>query len=165
MRCGLQMPLEQQVELLQTTRTLYVGNLSFYTTEEQIYELFSRAGEVARIVMGLNRLNMTPCGFCFVECYSRADALACVRYLTGTVLDERVIRVALDRGFEEGRQYGRGRTGRQNRDDHRDYYDPDRGGWGREGAPPDLPLRGADDRKRRRPDEAPEYERPYARRR
>jgi len=28
--------------------TLYVGNLSFYTTEEQIYALFSRCGEVKR---------------------------------------------------------------------------------------------------------------------
>lgn len=50
--------------------TLYIGNLSFYTTEEQIYELFSRAGEVRRIVMGLDRYNRTPCGFCFVEYYS-----------------------------------------------------------------------------------------------
>jgi len=28
--------------VLETTTTLYVGNLSFYTTEEQIHELFSK---------------------------------------------------------------------------------------------------------------------------
>ena len=53
-------------KLLQTS-TLYVGNLAFYTTEGQIYELFSMAGEVKRVIMGLDRLKRTPCGFCFVE--------------------------------------------------------------------------------------------------
>ena len=53
--------------MLETSYTLYVGNLSFYTTEEQIYELFSRAGDLKRIVMGLDKVKKTPCGFCFVE--------------------------------------------------------------------------------------------------
>jgi RNA recognition motif-containing protein len=59
---------------LKLSTTLYVGNLSFYTTEEQIYELFSKVGEVKRIIMGLDRFKKTPCGFCFVEyaaCSSR----------------------------------------------------------------------------------------------
>ncbi len=54
-------------EMLKKSTTLYVGNLSFYTTEEQIYALFSKAGEVKRIIMGLDRITKTPCGFCFVE--------------------------------------------------------------------------------------------------
>lgn len=41
--------------------------MSFYTSEEQAYELFSMCGEVKRIIMGLDRLKKTPCGFCFVE--------------------------------------------------------------------------------------------------
>ena len=53
--------------MLETSCTLYVGNLSFYTTEEQIYELFARAGDLKRIVMGLDKVKKTPCGFCFVE--------------------------------------------------------------------------------------------------
>jgi nuclear cap-binding protein subunit 2 len=44
-----------------------VGNLSFYTSEDQIYELFSMCGEVKRVIMGLDRVKKTPCGFCFVE--------------------------------------------------------------------------------------------------
>ena len=52
---------------LETSCTLYVGNLAFYTTEEQIYELFSKAGEVKHVIMGLDRHKKTPCGFCFVE--------------------------------------------------------------------------------------------------
>ena len=44
-----------------------MGNLSFYTTEEQIHELFSRAGDLKRIIMGLDKIKKTPCGFCFIE--------------------------------------------------------------------------------------------------
>ena len=73
---------------------------------------------------------MTACGFCFVEYYHRRDAEACLKYLNGAVLDERPLRVDWDAGFTDGRQFGRGRSGRQVRDDHRDDYDPDRGGWG-----------------------------------
>ena len=38
-----------------------------YTTEEQIHELFSRAGDLKRIIMGLDKIKKTPCGFCFIE--------------------------------------------------------------------------------------------------
>ena len=56
-----------QEKLLRMSTTLYVGNLSFYTTEEQLYELFSKCGDIKRIVMGLDKYKKTPCGFCFVE--------------------------------------------------------------------------------------------------
>ncbi|KAF2681772.1 nuclear cap-binding protein subunit 2 [Lentithecium fluviatile CBS 122367] len=116
---------------LKESTTLYVGNLSFYTTEEQIHELFSKCGEIKRLVMGLDRFQKTPCGFCFVEYYTHQDALDCMKYIGGTKLDERVIRTDLDEGFEEGRQYGRGRSGGQVRDEYRDEFDPGRGGFGR----------------------------------
>ncbi|EFX03004.1 small subunit of nuclear cap-binding protein complex [Grosmannia clavigera kw1407] len=116
---------------LRNATTLYVGNLSFYTTEEQVYELFSKCGEIKRLVMGLDRFNKTPCGFCFVEYYTHQDALDCMKYIGGTKLDERIIRTDLDPGFEEGRQYGRGRSGGQVRDEYRDDYDEGRGGLGR----------------------------------
>ncbi|KAF2485133.1 hypothetical protein BDY17DRAFT_277370 [Neohortaea acidophila] len=111
--------------------TLYVGNLSFYTTEEQIHELFSKCGEIKRLVMGLDRFNKTPCGFCFVEYYSHSDALDCLKYIGGTKLDERIIRTDLDEGFAEGRQYGRGKSGGQVRDEYREEFDPGRGGFGK----------------------------------
>ncbi|KAJ5921040.1 Nuclear cap-binding protein subunit 2 [Penicillium verhagenii] len=116
---------------LKNATTLYVGNLSFYTTEEQIHELFSKCGEVKRLVMGLDRFNKTPCGFCFVEYYNHQDAVDCLKYIGGTKLDERIIRTDLDPGFEEGRQYGRGKSGGQVRDEYREEYDPGRGGYGR----------------------------------
>jgi nuclear cap-binding protein subunit 2 len=59
--------MREQELLLSNSTTLYVGNLSYYTTEEQVYELFSRAGDVRRVIMGIDRFQKTPCGFCFVE--------------------------------------------------------------------------------------------------
>ncbi|POS86214.1 nuclear cap binding protein subunit 2 [Erysiphe pulchra] len=116
---------------LKNAATLYVGNLSFYTTEEQIHELFSKCGEIKRLIMGLDRFNKTPCGFCFVEYYTHQDALDCMKYIGGTKLDERIIRTDLDPGFQEGRQYGRGKSGGQVRDEYREEYDEGRGGLGR----------------------------------
>ncbi|KAI9510241.1 RNA-binding domain-containing protein [Russula earlei] len=127
---------QKQHDLLHKSTTLYIGNLSFYTTEEQIYDIFSKCanpedgGGVKRIIMGLDRHTRTPCGFCFVEFYTHAEALASMRYISGTKLDERIIRCDLDLGYRDGRQFGRGKSGGQVRDEHRQDYDPGRGGWG-----------------------------------
>ncbi|KAF3637225.1 Nuclear cap-binding protein subunit 2 [Capsicum annuum] len=104
---------EEFEDALLRSITVYVGNMSFYTTEEQVYELFSRAGEIKKIVMGLDKNSKTPCGFCFVMYYSRDDAEDSVKYISGTILDDRPIRVDFDWGFQEGRQWGRGRSGGQ----------------------------------------------------
>ncbi|CAD7092371.1 unnamed protein product [Hermetia illucens] len=120
-----------QEKLLKISATLYIGNLSFYTTEEQIHELFSRCGDIRRIVMGLDKYKKTPCGFCFLEYYSRMDAENAMRYVNGTRLDDRLIRVDWDAGFIEGRQYGRGKSGGQVRDEYRTDYDAGRGGYGK----------------------------------
>lgn len=53
-----------------------------------------------------------------------------MKYTNGTKLDERVIRCDLDPGFKEGRQFGRGKSGGQVRDEYRTEYDIGRGGWG-----------------------------------
>merc|ERR1719297_691485 len=79
--------------------------------------------------MGLNKFTRTPCGFCFVEFYFHKDCMNAKHYLNGTKLDDRIIRVDIDPGFEEGRQYGRGKSGGQVREDRRDNYDEERGGW------------------------------------
>ncbi|KAJ8784425.1 hypothetical protein J1605_008269 [Eschrichtius robustus] len=63
--------------------------------------------------------------------YSRADAENAMRYINGTRLDDRIIRTDWDAGFKEGRQYGRGRSGGQVRDEYRQDYDAGRGGYGK----------------------------------
>lgn len=112
-----------------STTTVYVGNLSFYTTEEQIFALFSTCGDIKRIIMGLDRFKKTPCGFCFVEFYTTDATDRCVLYVNKTKLDDRIIRVDWDIGFEESRQYGKGKFGGQKRDERRLAYDPGRGGY------------------------------------
>jgi len=119
---------DKQAEAMRESCTLYVGNLSFYTNEIQINETFSKAGPVKRVIMGLNREKKTPCGFCFVEYYTRENALDCLRYVNGTVCDGRIIRCELDAGYKPGRQFGRGHSGGQVRDERRQIHDPARGG-------------------------------------
>ena len=60
---------------------------------EQVYELFSRCGEVKRVIMGLDRYQKTPCGFCFVEFHHRESTEDALRLISGCKLDERIIRV------------------------------------------------------------------------
>jgi RNA recognition motif-containing protein len=45
--------------------------------------VFSRAGDVKRIIMGLDKNALTPCGFAFVVYYTRADAEDAVKYISG----------------------------------------------------------------------------------
>lgn len=76
-------------------------------------QLFSKAGDIKRLIMGLDANKRTPCGFCFVSYFTRKDAEAAVKYINGSMMDGRSIRVDHDWGFVEGRQYGRGKTGGQ----------------------------------------------------
>ena len=138
---------DQWQRAIEESTTLYIGNLSFFTTEEQLYEFFGRAGEVKRIIMGLDRHQKTPCGFCFVEYHYRADTEDAMRFLGGCKLDDRIVRVDWDGGFVEGRQYGRGRSGGQVREEYRTDFDAQRGGWGRGD---DSPLPGLEPIQQRR---------------
>ncbi|XP_072897458.1 nuclear cap-binding protein subunit 2 isoform X3 [Hemitrygon akajei] len=81
--------------------------------------------------MGLDKIKKTSCGFCFVEYYTRADAEHCMRFINGTRLDDRIIRTDWDTGFREGRQFGRGKSGGQVRDEYRTDFDAGRGGFGK----------------------------------
>ncbi|CBZ51106.1 putative nuclear cap-binding protein [Neospora caninum Liverpool] len=115
---------------------VYVGNLNFSTTEDELYEVFSHAGLVRRVVMGLNRQTRSPCGFAFVEYFRPRSAQVAIAVLNGCNCDGRVIRVDADSGedIDGDRKYGRGFTGRQWRDEYREEYDVGRGGEGRKRA-------------------------------
>ena len=76
--------------------------------------------------MGLNRITYSPCGFAFVEYLDKESSQLAKKTLMGTILDGKEIRVDTDIGFEDGRQYGRGKTGCQRRDEMRKSFDPDR---------------------------------------
>ena len=61
-----------------------------------------------------------------IRYFLREHAAKAVNLLNNSMLDMRVIRVDWDTGFEEGRQYGRGWSGAQKRDDISNRYDPER---------------------------------------
>lgn len=145
--------IEDQLTTIRTSRTVYVGNLSFFTTELQIYEVFSTVGPINRIIMGLNQLTKEPCGFCFVEYFSREHAAAALNVVSDTICDERPIRCDLDGGFIPGRQYGRGRSGGQRRDDFRRDFDQGRGGVVQERIPFQRRNRGYENKFDRRRNE------------
>ena len=117
---------EDQVAALRDSKWVYVGNLSFHTSEAQLHALFSRVGSVRGVIMGLNSKTKTPCGFGFVEFMEPCAALESVALLSGTVLDGRQIRVELDFGYKNGRHFGRGQSGGQVRDDRKEGFDPGR---------------------------------------
>lgn len=119
---------ESQMRALAKSKTLYVGNLAFSTRSQHVRALFGELGVVKAVHMGLDRFRKTPCGFCFVEYARREDTLLAVSNISGTKLNGRVIRVELDAGFQPGRQYGRGVTGGQVRDERRNKPDPARSG-------------------------------------
>ena len=56
-----------------------------------------------------------PWNFVLLHCryYTREAAENCMKYINGTRLDDRIIRTDLDAGFQEGRQFGRGKSGGQ----------------------------------------------------
>ncbi|KAL7571519.1 hypothetical protein ACA910_020938 [Epithemia clementina (nom. ined.)] len=110
---------ESQIAALKKSSTLYVGNLSFSTQTRQVWSHFGRLGLVKAVHLGLDRFRRIPCGFCFVEYQQRSHALAAVSLLSGTKLDGSIIRVELDAGFQEGRQFGRGARGGQVRHDRK----------------------------------------------
>jgi nuclear cap-binding protein subunit 2 len=108
---------ESQMKALGKSGTVYIGNMAFSTRSYNVHSHFSQIGPVRKVVMGMDRFQKTPCGFGFVEYVHREDALLAIANLTSTLLDGRVIRVELDAGFQPGRQYGRGASGGQVRDD------------------------------------------------
>ena len=72
---------------------LYVGNLSFTTTEESVRALFSQHGTVEKISLISDRDSGRPRGFGFVE-MSNSDATRAMQALNGTELDGRSLRVS-----------------------------------------------------------------------
>ena len=71
---------------------MYVGNLSFQATEDQVRDLFAEYGEVESIAWITDRDTGRFRGFCFIE-METAAANAAMAALDGREIDERNIRV------------------------------------------------------------------------
>ena len=86
-------------------RRLYVGNLSYDTTELELREVFGTVGTVAEAKIVTERETGRPRGFAFVEMSTEAEAKAAVEQLSGRELGGRTLNVneAQER-FERRRQ-------------------------------------------------------------
>ena len=105
-------------------KKLYVGNLSYSTTEDDLREAFAKIGEVQSATLIIDQTNGRSKGFGFVEMASDEDAAKAISTMNGTMLFDRTITVnearpKTDRGGGGG--YGGGGRGGDR---------GDRGGYG-----------------------------------
>ena len=104
---------------------LYVGNLSFHTTEDVLQSAFAQFGEVAEVKLMIDRETGRSRGFAFVSMATEDGAKGAIASMNGQLLDGRPLRVneAEDRrggpggpggpgGGGGGRSFGGGGGGR-----------------------------------------------------
>ena len=96
---------------------LYVGNLSFSTSEADLEQLFSQAGTVESCRIVTDRDTGRSRGFAFVEYASQAEGQAAIQQFNGKELNGRALTVNEARPQEQrggggGRGGGRGGGGR-----------------------------------------------------
>lgn len=108
-------------------KKLYVGNLSYDTTEETLHSFFAEVGQVESTTIVTDRMSGRSRGFGFVEMATEEAAAEAISRLNGQMLDGRELNVAEarpprsrdDRSRGGG---GRGRRGGGRRDrDSRGY--------------------------------------------
>jgi RNA recognition motif-containing protein len=100
---------------------LYVGNLPFNTTENELQELFSQAGAVQEVTLMQDRFTGKSRGFAFVTMSSEQDAQNAISKFNGQTVEGRPLTVNEARPRESrppgsggGRGYGGG-YGRRDR--------------------------------------------------
>ena len=72
---------------------LYVGNLSFHTTEETLQQQFSQFGAIAEVKLMLDRETGQSRGFAFVSMADADGARKAIAEMNGAVVDGRPLRV------------------------------------------------------------------------
>lgn len=80
---------------------LYVGNLSYNVTEEQLRELFGQAGEIKEIALIMDRDTRRPKGFGFVEMGTQVEAQKAIELFNEHELDGRRLTVNFARPKED----------------------------------------------------------------
>jgi RNA recognition motif-containing protein len=93
---------------------LYVGNLSFSSSDQSLRDAFSAHGEVLDVHVVSDRVTGQSRGFGFVTMGSHEQAQSAISAMSGADLDGRALRVneAEERSGGGGRSSGGGRGGR-----------------------------------------------------
>jgi RNA recognition motif-containing protein len=97
---------------------LFVGNLSFNTTENDLHDAFAAHGTVVEANLMMDRVSGRPRGFGFVTMGSPEEAQKAIEAMNGATLDGRNLTVNVARPREE-RPPGGGGGGRGPRRDFR----------------------------------------------
>jgi RNA recognition motif-containing protein len=92
---------------------LFVGNLSFNTTENDLQDAFAAHGTVKETNLMMDRTTGRPRGFGFVTMGSDEEANKAVEALNGQTLDGRALTVNIARPREERPAGGGGGGGRR----------------------------------------------------
>jgi RNA recognition motif-containing protein len=102
---------------------LFVGNLSFNTTQDQLRELFAAQGSVIEVDLIMDKFSGRPRGFGFVTMETKESADAAIQALNGKSVDGRAMTVNEARPREERppRSGGGQRGGRGDRGERREY--------------------------------------------
>ena len=90
---------------------LYVGNLSYSATEQELQELFGQAGTVVSATIIKDRETKRSKGFGFVEMSSQAEAENAIKMFNGYSLGNRELTVNIARPREERSSGGGGGYG------------------------------------------------------
>jgi RNA recognition motif-containing protein len=94
---------------------LYVGNLAYTTTEQNIRELFMQAGNVTSVALIKEPGTQRSKGFAFVEMSSQSEAQKAISMFNGHTLNDRQLTVNVARPREERGGSRQQRGGNNNR--------------------------------------------------
>jgi len=82
-------------------KKLYVGNLSYATTEDELRTLFSQAGTVTSVELIKDRYTGNSKGFAFIEMSNQSEMEKAITTFNGYNLNNREIKVSIARPREE----------------------------------------------------------------
>jgi RNA recognition motif-containing protein len=94
---------------------LYVGNLSYSTSEDDLRTLFGQAGTVASVAVIKDRDTGQSKGFAFVEMSTQAEAQKAITQFNAKDFQDRALTVNLARPREERGGFGPRRSGNSRR--------------------------------------------------
>ena len=92
------------------TTNLYVGNLSYDTTEDTLRTLFAEYGQIESVNLITDRYTGRSRGFAFVEMSTEEAAQQAMSGLNGKQVDEREIKVDKAKPKSDSRTSDRGRS-------------------------------------------------------
>jgi cold-inducible RNA-binding protein len=108
---------------------LYVGNLPYSATEDELRTLFAQAGTVSTVELIKDRDTGSSKGFAFIEMSSQSEGENAIKMFNGYSLNNRELKVNIARPREERKPYGGG-GGYQDRGGSRGSSDRNRHGGG-----------------------------------